>query len=152
MKKALFGEFIAVMISAMLWQKAYNCRDTTIPMVIERKWIPLFGAAWLKQGYSILSKFAWFHKVIAWFVYQIDQAFFLLLGLKQGKIMKNQRKPASEWSMRLLRGRFFCVFGVKKLRTFYFKLTEQSSRKKLAEGGFEPEKVRLLSPAPLKKH
>ena len=42
----------------------------------------------------------------------------------------------------------FCVFGVKKLRTFYFKLTEQSSRKKLAEGGFEPEKVRLLYPAP----
>ena len=33
----------------------------------------------------------------------------------------------------------FCVFGVKKLRTFYFKLTEQSSRKKLAEGGFEPK-------------
>ena len=33
----------------------------------------------------------------------------------------------------------FCVFGVKKLRTFYFKLTEQSSRKKLAVGGFEPE-------------
>ena len=31
----------------------------------------------------------------------------------------------------------FCVFGVKKLRTFYFKLTEQSSRKKLAVGGFE---------------
>ena len=33
----------------------------------------------------------------------------------------------------------FCVFGVKKLRTFYFKLTEQSSRKKLAVGGFEPK-------------
>ena len=31
----------------------------------------------------------------------------------------------------------FCVFGVKKLRTFYFKLTEQSSRKKVAVGGFE---------------
>lgn len=25
------------LISAILWQKAYNCRDTTIPMVIERK-------------------------------------------------------------------------------------------------------------------
>ena len=48
-------------------------------------------------------------------------------------------------------GPFFCVFGVKKIRTFYFKLTEQSSRKKLAVGGFEPEKVRLLYPAPLKK-
>ena len=45
----------------------------------------------------------------------------------------------------------FCVFGVKKLRTFYFNLTEQSRRKNLAEGGFEPEKVRLLYPAPLKK-
>ena len=36
-------------------------------------------------------------------------------------------------------GPVFCVFGVKNLRTFYFKLTEQSSRKKLAEGGFEPK-------------
>ena len=44
----------------------------------------------------------------------------------------------------------FCVFGVKKLRTFYFNLTEQSRRKNLAEGGFEPEKVRLLYPAPNK--
>lgn len=33
----------------------------------------------------------------------------------------------------------FCVFRPKIPRTFYFKLTEQSSRKKLAEGGFEPE-------------
>ena len=42
----------------------------------------------------------------------------------------------------------FCVFGPKISRTFYFKLTEQSSREKLAVGGFEPEKVRLLYPAP----
>ena len=42
----------------------------------------------------------------------------------------------------------FCVFRPKIPRTFYFKLTEQSSREKLAEGGFEPEKVRLLYPAP----
>ena len=41
--------------------------------------------------------------------------------------MVNQTAPES----------VFCVFGVKKLRTFYFKLTEQSSREKLAEGGFE---------------
>ena len=45
----------------------------------------------------------------------------------------------------------FCVFRPKIPRTFYFKLTEQSSRKKLAVGGFEPEKVRLLYPAPRKK-
>ena len=45
----------------------------------------------------------------------------------------------------------FCVFEPKIPRTFYFKLTEQSSREKLAEGGFEPEKVRLLYPAPRKK-
>ena len=31
MKKALFGEFIAVMISAMLWQKAYNCPRYNYP-------------------------------------------------------------------------------------------------------------------------
>ena len=44
----------------------------------------------------------------------------------------------------------FCVFRPKIPRTFYFKLTEQSSRKKLAVGGFEPEKVRRLYPAPRK--
>ena len=33
----------------------------------------------------------------------------------------------------------FCVFRPKIPRTFYFKLTEQSRREKLAEGGFEPE-------------
>ncbi|MCI7741614.1 MAG: hypothetical protein MSO56_04820 [Clostridiales bacterium] len=36
-------------------------------------------------------------------------------------------------------GLFFCVFEPKIPRTFYFKLTEQSSRKKLAVGGFEPK-------------
>ena len=36
-------------------------------------------------------------------------------------------------------GPVFCVFRPKIPRTFYFKLTEQSSRKKLAEGGFEPK-------------
>ena len=47
-------------------------------------------------------------------------------------------------------GPFFCVFGVKKIRTSYLKLTEQSSRKKLAAGGFEPEKVQPPYPAPRK--
>ena len=45
----------------------------------------------------------------------------------------------------------FCVFEPKIPRTFWGKCTEQSSRKKLTVGGFEPEKVRLLYPAPLKK-
>ena len=36
--------------------------------------------------------------------------------------------------------RFFCIFRPKIPRTFYFKLTEQSSRKKLAVGGFEPKR------------
>ena len=49
-------------------------------------------------------------------------------------------------------GPVFCVFRPKIPRTFYFKLTEQSSRKKLAVGGFEPEKVRLLYPAPKDFH
>ena len=48
-------------------------------------------------------------------------------------------------------GPVFCVFRPKIPRTFYFKLTEQSRREKLAVGGFEPEKVRLLYPAPRKK-
>ena len=42
----------------------------------------------------------------------------------------------------------FYVFGVKIPRTFWGKCTEQSRRKKLAAGGFEPEKVRLPYPAP----
>ena len=37
----------------------------------------------------------------------------------------------------------FCVFGPKIPRTFYFKLTEQSRRKNLAVGGFEPETARF---------
>ena len=45
-------------------------------------------------------------------------------------------------------GAVFCAFRPKIPCTFYFKLTEESSRKKLAVGGFEPEKVRLLYPAP----
>ena len=36
-------------------------------------------------------------------------------------------------------GPVFCVFRPKIPRTFYFKLTEQSSRKKVAVGGFEPK-------------
>ena len=48
-------------------------------------------------------------------------------------------------------GPVFCAFRPKIPRTFWGKCTEQSSRKKLAVGGFEPEKVRLLYPAPLKK-
>ena len=46
----------------------------------------------------------------------------------------------------------FCIFGPKISRTFWGKYTEQSSRKKVAEGGFEPEKGRLLYPAPRKNH
>lgn len=37
-------------------------------------------------------------------------------------------------------GPVFCVFEPKIPRTFFFKLTEQSSRKKVAVGGFEPKK------------
>ena len=36
-------------------------------------------------------------------------------------------------------GPVFCVFRPKIPRTFYFKFTEQSSRKKVAVGGFEPK-------------
>ena len=60
----------------------------------------------------------------------------------------NFRKTGFGMSIETVPRPVFCVFGPKISRTFYFKLTEQSSRKKLAEGGFEPEKVRLLSPAP----
>ena len=33
----------------------------------------------------------------------------------------------------------YCVFRPKIPSTFYFKLTEQSRREKLAVGGFEPK-------------
>ena len=36
-------------------------------------------------------------------------------------------------------GPVFCVFRPKIPRTFYFKFTEQSSRKKVAVGGLEPK-------------
>ena len=36
-------------------------------------------------------------------------------------------------------GPVFYVFRPKIPRTFYFKLTEQSRREKLAVGGFEPK-------------
>lgn len=36
-------------------------------------------------------------------------------------------------------GPVFCVFRPKIPRTFYFKFTEQSNRKKLAVGGLEPK-------------
>ena len=45
----------------------------------------------------------------------------------------------------------FCVFRPKIPRTFWGNTMEQCCRKKLAESGFEPEKVRLLYPAPRKK-
>ena len=76
---------------------------------------------------------------------------FLVFG---AEIARNTVKPEKTGFGMAITARLrpvFCVFGVKKLRTFYFKLTEQSSRKKLAVGGFEPEKVRLLYPAPRKK-
>ena len=38
----------------------------------------------------------------------------------------------------------FCVFGPKISRTFWGKCTEQSSRKKLAEGGFEPRNAWMV--------
>ena len=38
----------------------------------------------------------------------------------------------------------FCVFRPKIPCTFYFKLTEQSSREKLAAGGFEPCNARSV--------
>ena len=45
-------------------------------------------------------------------------------------------------------GPVFCAFRPKIPRTFWGNTTEQCCRKKLAVGGFEPEKVRLLYPAP----
>ena len=65
----------------------------------------------------------------------------------RAKMAQNTVKPGKTGFGMAITARLrpvFCVFRPKIPRTFYFKLTEQSSRKKLAVGGFEPEKVRLL--------
>ena len=74
----------------------------------------------------------------------------MLLGLNSPNTVKPEKIGFGMAIIARLRP-VFCVFRPKIPRTFYFKLTEQSSRKKLAVGGFEPEKVRPLYPAPLKK-
>ena len=76
---------------------------------------------------------------------------FLVFRVKTAQNTEKSEKTGFGMAITARLGPVFCVFGPKISRTFYFKLTEQSSRKKLAEGGFEPEKVRLLYPAPEKK-
>ena len=76
---------------------------------------------------------------------------FLAFGAKTRKNTVKSEKTGFGMAITARPRPVFCVFRPKIPRTFYFKLTEQSSRKKLAVGGFEPEKVRLLYPAPQKK-
>ena len=76
---------------------------------------------------------------------------FLAFRVKTAQNTVKPEKTGFGMSIETVPGPVFYVFRAKIPCTFYFKLTEQSSRKKLAVGGFEPEKVRLLYPAPLKK-
>ena len=73
---------------------------------------------------------------------------FLVFGAEIARNTVKSEKTGFGMAIETVPGPVFCVFGPKIPRTFYFKLTEQGSRKKLAVGGFEPEKVRLLYPAP----
>ena len=76
---------------------------------------------------------------------------FLAFG---AKTRKNNVKPEKTGFGMTITARprpVFCAFRPKIPRTFWGNTTEQCCRKKLAVGGFEPEKVRLLYPAPLKK-
>ena len=77
---------------------------------------------------------------------------FLVFGAKTRKNTVKSEKTGFGMVNETAPRPAFYVFGVKIPRTFWGKCTEQSRRKKLAEGGFEPEKVRLLYPAPLKNH
>lgn len=64
---------------------------------------------------------------------------FLAFGVKTAKNTVKTEKTGFGMAIIARPGSVFCVFGTKFPRTFYFKLTEESSRKKLAVGGFEPK-------------
>ena len=64
---------------------------------------------------------------------------FLAFGAKTRKNTVKPEKTGFGMAIAARPRPVFCVFRPKIPCTFYFKLTEQSSRKKLAVGGFEPE-------------
>ena len=64
---------------------------------------------------------------------------FLAFRAKTAQNTVKPEKTGFGKSIETVPGPVFCVSRPKIPRTFYFKLTEQSSRRKLAEGGFEPE-------------
>ena len=76
---------------------------------------------------------------------------FLAFGAKTRKNTVKSEKTGFGMAITARPRPVFCVFGPKISRTFWGNTTEQCCRKKLAVGGFEPEKVRLLYPAPQKK-
>ena len=63
---------------------------------------------------------------------------FLAFGAKTRKNTVKSEKTGFGMVITARPRPVFCVFRPKIPCTFYFKLTEQSSRKKLAAGGFEP--------------
>ena len=75
---------------------------------------------------------------------------FLAFGAKTRKNTVKSEKTGFGMVITARPRPVFCVFRPKIPCTFYFKLTEQSSREKLAAGGFEPEKVQPPYPAPQK--
>ena len=64
---------------------------------------------------------------------------FLAFGAKTRKNTVKSEKTGFGMAITARLRPVFCVFRPKIPRTFYFKLTEQSRREKLAVGGFEPK-------------
>ena len=64
---------------------------------------------------------------------------FIVFGAETARNTLKQAKTGFGMAIIARPRPVICVFKPKIPRTFYFKLTEQSSRKKLAVGGFEPK-------------
>ena len=64
---------------------------------------------------------------------------FLAFGAKTRKNTVKSEKTGFGMAITARLRPVFCVFRPKIPRTFYFKLTEQSRREKLAVGEFEPK-------------
>ena len=63
---------------------------------------------------------------------------FIAFGAEIARNTVKSEKTGFGMVVETVPGPVFCIFRPKILRTFWGKCTEQSRRKKLAEGGFEP--------------
>ena len=128
-------------------------------MVIERKWIPWENMntplLWVNNLEVKMNTPVWrglaqtggFNSIKTRYLFQSNcliclpdkSGNFLVFGPEIARNTLKQAKTGFGMAIIARPGPVFCVFRPKIPRTFYFKLTEQSSRKKLAVGGFEPK-------------